>query len=373
MKQNKSIRPTAVQILFFSILILSNTAHTATSLKGEAEQDSLKKSRSGFTFFPIVFRSPDTKWAGGASVNYYYYASGNESNGRPSTISPSLIYTQRSQIISSLAADLWIGDSYNFSGSLNYLKFPNTFYGIGNNTSDDMAEDYTQRVFFLGLAFQKKVHQSLYLGFNYLIGNGKMIEVEENGLLAKGNIVGSEGGMVSGVGFSANWDSRNNIFYPTSGGLYGFSLTLYNSAIGSDFDFVEYSLSGSKYLPVFSSHVLAFQGVLTARTGTPPFQLLSQLGGILRGYIANRFIDKNLLAMQVEYRLPVWWRFGVVGFVGFGDVANKITNFQVGNFKHSIGWGILYLFVRDEKINFRLDFGYGNDSSQFYISFFEAF
>jgi outer membrane translocation and assembly module TamA len=75
----------------------------------------------------------------------------------------------------------------------------------------------------------------------------------------------------------------------------------------------------------------------------------------------------------MEYRMPVWWRFGVVGFVGFGDVMDKITNFEVGNFKYSVGWGIRYLFVRDESINFRVDFGYGKESSQFYISFFEAF
>ncbi|MFQ6114683.1 MAG: BamA/TamA family outer membrane protein [bacterium] len=374
MKQHKTILVAAVQILFFSALILSNTIHSAISLDGETKQDTLKKKRSGFTFFPIIFRSPDTKWAGGASVNYYYYASGNQEEGRPSTIAPTFIYTQRKQIISSVGADLyWKNDTYNPSGGITYIKFPDTFYGIGNNTSTDDAEDYTQRVIFFGLGFRKKIRSDLYIGVNYQFGHGKMLEVEANGLLARGDILGSRGGTVSGAGFSVNWDTRNNIFYPTSGGVYGFSVTLYNHAIGSDFDFVQYGLDASKYVPLFSSHVLAFQGVLTMRTGDPPFQLLSQLGGILRGYVASRFIDKNLFAMQVEYRLPVWWRFGLVGFAGFGDVANKITDFEPGDFKHSVGWGIRYLFVRDEHINLRIDFGFGQDSSQFYISFFEAF
>jgi len=374
MKHYKSIRVATVQILFFCVLILSNTGYSATSLKGEVEPDTLKKKRSGFTFFPIVFRSPDTKWAGGASVNYYHHASGSQGPSRPSTISPTLIYTQRKQIISALNADLyWHDGTYNPSGSIGYIKFPNTFYGIGHNTSENVAEDYTQRVFFLGLGFRKKVRPSLYFGVHYGFGDGKMLEVEQNGLLAKGDILGSEGGIVSSAGISVTWDTRNNIFYPTSGGVYGFSLTLYNRAIGSDFDFTEYSLGLAKYIPLFSSHVLAFQGVMTIRTGDPPFQSLSQLGGILRGYVASRYIDKNLLAMQVEYRMPVWWRFGLVGFAGFGAVADQINTFEPRNFKHSVGWGIRYLFVRDESINLRLDFGYGKDSSQFYINFFEAF
>lgn len=361
-------------LMLFSVLMLSNTIAAATYPQEEAEPDTSKKNGSGFTFFPIIFRSPDTKWAGGATLNYYYHATGTQKNGRPSTISPTFIYTQRKQIIISAGADLYSkGDTYNPSGYIGYNKFPDTFYGIGNNTPADDAEDYTQRVLFFGLGFRKRVQPSLYLGIHYQFAHAKMLAVENGGFLAKGNILGSRGGTVSGAGISVNWDTRNNIFYPTSGGVYGFSITLHANVIGSEFDFVQYGLHASKYVPLFTSHVLAVQGVLTIRTGGPPFQLLSQLGGILRGYAANRYTDKNLLAAQVEYRMPIWWRFGLVAFAGFGDVAAKITNFETGSFKHSVGWGIRYLFVRDEHINLRLDFGYGEGSSQFYINFFEAF
>ncbi|MFQ5603866.1 MAG: BamA/TamA family outer membrane protein [bacterium] len=354
--------------------MLAKRTSSAEALTVQAEKDSTKKKDSGFTFFPIIFRSPDTKWAGGASVNYFYHASGNQSNGRPSTISPILIYTQRKQIISTLAAELYLkDDKYNPSGAIGYIKFPDTFYGVGNHTSEDMAEDYSQRTVFFGLGFRKKVRSNLYLGIHYQIGHAKLLQVTEDGLLVQGDIVGSEGGTASGAGLSVNWDTRNNIFYPTSGGVYGASVTLYHNAIGSEFDFVQYGISFTKYVPLVASHILAFQGVMTIRTGAPPFQLLSQLGGILRGYVASRYIDRNLLAVQMEYRMPVWWRFGVVGFAGFGDVADKIGHFEVGNLKHSVGWGIRYLFSRDEMINLRVDFGYGRDSFSFYVTFFEAF
>ena len=92
----------------------------------------------------------------------------------------------------------------------------------------------------------------------------------------------------------------------------------------------------------------------------------------MRGYYEGRYRDKDMIAFQMEYRLPVWWRFGLVGFVGFGGVADKIKKFKLKKFKYSIGWGIRYLLIRNEKINVRLDFGYGESSSGTYITIGEA-
>jgi outer membrane protein assembly factor BamA len=312
--------------------------------------------------------------AAGATGGYYYRPAGSDTSSRPSTLGASLIYTQKKQIEIGLGVDLyWKKDAHHFSGGIGYSKFPDTFYGIGNNTAEEMAEDYTPQTFELGLSFQKTVRPGLYLGIHYQFSNTKMLEVEENGLLAKGDIPGSEGGVISSAGLGVNRDTRNNIFYPSSGGFYEFSVSLSRSAIGSDFDFTAYGLDLRKFIPLFSSHVLAFQGAMTVITGAPPFQSLSELGGILRGYAANRYRDKNLIAGQVEYRMPLWWRFGLVGFAGYGDVADKVSHFERNSFKYSAGWGIRYLLIRDEKLNLRFDFGYGQGSAEFYINITEAF
>ena len=94
----------------------------------------------------------------------------------------------------------------------------------------------------------------------------------------------------------------------------------------------------------------------------------------MRGYYRGRYRDKNMIAFQMEYRImPVWWRLGLVGFVGVGDVAGRLDRFDLGNFKYSYGFGIRYLFMREEKLNIRLDFAYGKGSSGFYIVLREAF
>jgi outer membrane protein assembly factor BamA len=365
----------ALQILFF-VLTLCVAAFPISSSAQPAEPDTLQKERGDWVGFPIIFYTPDTKWAVGASGSYYYRPSNSDTATRPSNIGATLIYTQRKQIIAAFGFDLYSrNNADNPSGGIFYLKFPDTFYGIGNSASADSAEDYTHRLISLGLSFRKQVQPNLYLGIQYELDDDKLIKVEEDGLLAKGTILGSKGGTASGAGISVNWDSRNNLFFPTTGGLYGFSATFFAGALGSDFDFTRYNLSLRKYIPVFSSHVLAFQAEMSFRTGDPPFLLLAHLGGegILRGYAANRYLGKNLLAGQVEYRMPLWRRFGVAGFAGYGDVADKLSRFEISNFKYSFGWGIRYLFNRDEKINLRLDFGYGKNSSEFYVSLTEAF
>jgi hypothetical protein len=40
----------------------------------------------------------------------------------------------------------------------------------------------------------------------------------------------------------------------------------------------------------------------------------------LRGYTAGRFLDRYMLASQVEYRMELRWRLGLVGFGGLGGV-----------------------------------------------------
>lgn len=365
-----------VQTLFSLLLMLSNLGYSATTLGGETGQDTVEQKRGGLIYLPILFYTPETKLAGGAAVNYYFRESGSEITSRPSTIMPILIYTQKSQIISELNADLyWKDEMYHLSGNIGYTKFPDKFFGIGNNTSEDDEEEYTPRNIYLSLSFQTKVRTGFNLGAQYEFADGKIKEVEEEGLLDQKDILGSEGGRISGAGILVNWDTRNNIFYPSSGSFHQLSVSLFSGDLGSDFDFNTYNLDLRQYVPLFSSHVLAFQGYMNIMTGDPPFQMLSLLGGesLMRGYYTGRYRDKNMLVFQVEHRVPVWRRFGMVGFVGFGDVADKIGSFEVQNFKHSVGWGIRYLFNQEERMNLRLDFGYGKKTSGFYITIGEAF
>ena len=202
-----------------------------------------------------------------------------------------------------------------------------------------------------------------------------VIEVESDGELVRGEILGTEKGTASGLGFIINWDARNNIFFPTAGDFGGLSATFFSNGLGSRYDFTRYRLDLRKYFPLFSSHVMAFQGYFSLITGDPPFQMLSLMGGSnwMRGYYRGRFRDKNMIILQLEYRLPVFRKIGLVGFLGYGDVADKLDNFALEDFKYSAGFGFRYLLSPEEKINVRFDFGFCKESFGFYIAVSEAF
>ncbi|MFQ5602308.1 MAG: BamA/TamA family outer membrane protein [bacterium] len=363
-------------VLFFTATIEIHSVASSTLSSKSAAGDSLSKKRNGFIFIPALFYTPETKVAGGVSLMYYFRSASSSLENRPSTLSPTFIYTQRKQIISQLFADFyWQDETYHLLAGGGYIKFPDKFYSIGHSTPKSAEEDYTPRKYFFLLNMQKKLHHAWHVGLLYEITDTKITETEENGQLSTSQILGADGGIVGGFGLVTNWDSRDNIFNPTQGEFYQFSATFFKSPFGSDYDFNRYNFDLRKYFRFRSSDVFALQVYMNFVTGKPPFQMLSLIGGqnLMRGYYEGRYRDKNLLIWQSEYRLPVWKRFGVVAFAGLGDVAAKLSGFEIDRFKYSYGWGLRYLFSRNEGLNIRFDFGFGKDSSGFYITLGEAF
>jgi outer membrane protein assembly factor BamA len=144
---------------------------------------------------------------------------------------------------------------------------------------------------------------------------------------------------------------------------------------GSHYKFIRITLDVRQYFSLWETHVLAYQIYANVITGHPPFYKMSLFGGsnIMRGYYEGRYRDRDMLAFQAEYRLPVWWRFGIVGFAGYGDVAHRLSDFRIKDFKYSIGYGIRFGIDQQNRLNIRLDIGYGKKSAYPVIAFQEAF
>jgi outer membrane protein assembly factor BamA len=146
--------------------------------------------------------------------------------------------------------------------------------------------------------------------------------------------------------------------------------------VGSDFTFNRYDIDLRRYLPLAKSHILALQSRILFQSGTPPFWRLGLLGGeeSMRGYYLGRYRDRNMIALQAEYRwVPVFWRLGLAAFVGLGDVAEKVSRFDLKNLKYSYGLGLRFIFDQRQTLNIRLDFGFGKGTSGVYFTAAEAF
>lgn len=93
----------------------------------------------------------------------------------------------------------------------------------------------------------------------------------------------------------------------------------------------------------------------------------------MRGYHEGRYMDKQYLAAQAEYRAPLFWRIGTVAFAGLGEVAPSLDAFEINRIKPSYGLGMRVVINKAERVNIRLDYGWGKDTSGFYLEITEAF
>ena len=341
------------------------------------DPDSTTADTGGFMLLPIIFYTPETELAAGASVMRYFRSEGADMKARPSEIWATLIYTQRSQYIADLTSVLYFDEErYLTHANIDYQKFPNTFWGVGPATPDSLEEDYTPTTFFAFASVRNRVTTGFHVGPEYEFAHSRLSDTEQGGLLDSGFIPGSEGGTVSGVGAFINWDTRDNVYYPTAGSFHTASVRVYGSALGSDFDFAKYVVDVRWYASLSRKLVFAVQGLFDASTGVVPFQKMAALGGenILRGYYYGRYRDRYGAVAQVELRARLFWRVGAAAFAGAGNVAGGLDDFDRDTIRYSGGVGVRYIFDKSEGMNLRLDFGWGKDGSTgMYITAMEAF
>jgi outer membrane protein assembly factor BamA len=370
----KTLRKTIT--MFPGTVMLSCTLfHGPLSAQQESgnERDTTRDPKSGVYPLPILFYTPETGFAGGAAVLYLYR---NSQSDRASSLTADIIYTRKKQFVSELSGDQYFqAGRYRLVTYFSWQKYPNKFFGIGNNTPDSSEEAYTPKTLYLRAALYRNLSSHVNVGPMVSYASVSSNETEPGGLLADGHIAGSQGGRSVGLGFVANWDSRDNTFAAQSGSFCQITTVLYRHAFGSDFSYDDIQVDARTFFGTFAGHVVAVQSAGEFINGSAPFQRLAKFGGsnLMRGYLEGRFRDKNAVLVQAEYRVPVWWRFGLVGFAGAAEVADRITRFALNGLWFAGGIGFRFAFNPEERINLRCDYGVGSNSSGVYINITEAF
>lgn len=341
-----------------------------------AQQDTTDDDRTRFFALPLVFLTPETSWGfGGAGVLSFKMPEQGPEN-RPSQLQLGGAYTLNDQILLYLPFQLFFKeDHFNLYGELGYYRYNYFFYGIGNSYEDYDGELYDVTYPRLRLNALYKVAPNLYTGLRYWMDDFDITNVEKGGLLDSLTISGQEGDLLSGLGWVANYDTRDQVFFPTSGWLVE-TVYFYNGkSLGSPFDYQKWYLNGSKYLSWAEEQVLALQVYAEMSFGEVPFNQMALMGGtkLMRGYYEGRFRDKHMVLLQSEYRFPLFWRLGAVAFGGIGAVSPELEDLALNNLRYTLGLGLRLTIIKRDHINVRFDFGFGKNTSGFYITIGEAF
>lgn len=341
--------------------------------------DTIPEDKSGVFLLPLLYFTPDTRWAAGAAGVYYFKfkpKSENEQKTRMSYVQFLADYTQNRQL------DMWAtwnvftrNENYLLKGDIRFRDFPDRFYGLGNASLESDEEKYSYSLFQLKSLQLKKLRPGVFVGFDYALEYEYNFSYTKGGQLEQGTITGSKGAVGSALGLVGVVDTRDNIINAYKGTLAEISSYYFLRPLGSTFGFTNINATYQRYWQVKRKHILAFQARTRFTFGDVPFLDLSTLGNddILRGYPKNRFRDNHFLGSQMEYRFPLFWRFGGVAFAGAGEVFGPHSELRLDRAKYSVGTGLRFVINPAERLNIRIDYGYGRYGGYFYFMVGESF
>ncbi len=359
------------RLVFLFLLGLFST--NAYGQEKGVSNDSTKKTKGQLIPLPAIYFTPETRLAVGCIGVYLFKTDGN---ARTSNIDFAAVFTQNKQIIIEPIYNIFTnGEKYFIKGSIIFTKFPEFFYGIGNETAQDTKENLSYKTFRVNNRVLRQMYPHLFMGFQHYYFKTYNVKFPQNSSYPPGSIPGDKGSITSGIGPAVVYDTRDNILNATKGVYAEFSSTLYRKAFGSEFEFTNFTVDLRAFNRITSKAVLAIQGLVNFNVGHVPFKQQATIGGYttMRGYYNGRYRDKNLVVLQAEWRQHLYKRLGCTVFANVGDVASKINGFNVDDMKATVGGGLRYQLSQKGKINIRFDAGFGRNTHGFYINISEAF
>ncbi|MFA6456635.1 MAG: BamA/TamA family outer membrane protein [Bacteroidota bacterium] len=259
--------------------------------------------------------------------------------------------------------------------TIDYDKWiSNSFFGIGNNSQFSNREIYTREPLDCSMMFGRGI-TSLFvvqIGIRYRsIHNFHFLK--NSVLLYLSPAVNSSTATMHSMLINARYDSRNSFITPSSGLVLSGEGEYAPIILGSNTRFSKFSARVQYYEKVAGSSVAAGRIIVQSLFGNNlPVQSLISVGGTntLRGIPQDRFLDRSAIVANLEYRMPVIWRFGGVIGVDAGRVWNSLSTISSANWSVNYVGGIrLYM----DTFVVRLDIGISKETSGFYLNFGELF
>ncbi|MEX0882631.1 MAG: BamA/TamA family outer membrane protein [Cyclobacteriaceae bacterium] len=362
-------RKTGKQVKFtVMVLLVMVTCHLTYG-----QED--KEDSTVFKALPLAYYTPETRIAFEGFAFYSYYSEGSR---RKSNVRIFATYTQNRQYLFTIPWQIYTAnDRYFLNGSLDYRKFPEYYYGIGNDTQEDNRSLYEFSAFTISNKSYQKLENDTYMGIS-LQGQWLLPEFPENEPIFDDIDLtnGKKGYNFLSLGPSFMWDRRDHILSPSEGSFLEFTPTFgFGKSDQNAIYFGLASLDIRDYWKLGEKSTWANQFVAQFSMGEVPYRVLPTLGGpfLHRGYYQGRFRDKHLMILQSEFRQHLIGRFGIVAFASAGRVYSNVRTELVKDIHLAAGGGLRFRISKKDRTNVRFDFSLTPDSSGFYIYFAESF
>lgn len=327
---------------------------------------------------PMPVANPTIGAGLGATAMYLFEAG---ENAPPSSITLAGLYTDSDTWAAVLGTKIYFKDDrYRFSGWAGYFDANIEFFGIGSGAGDrGESIGITQTGPFVVSNFLVQVAEDIYIGpqLRHLAVDTSLQDAIIPPDLPPGiTIPDTIENVSTGVGVVLEIDTRDNRFFAQQGSYLLGTANFAGEWIGSDQDYEQFDIGFNLYRPFGENGFVAWRTTACLRGGDVPFYDLCKLGGredAIRGYVGGQYRDETSVTTQLEYRLRVYRRWGVVAFAGVGQVAPEIGDIEFDDWLPSAGLGIRFMASEDERVNLGIDYARGRDSDAWYFRIGEAF
>lgn len=360
------------------LLVIGLTIGTA---KVSAQDSTATAYQKNLIALPALGSSPETSFIFGGVGIYQFKIGDLQAGTRTSSIVGVGIYTLNNQSTFALESALILeGESWILNGMYAYSYFPEAFWGVGSNTSDDNEVRFIYNQVFLSQSALKQVAPKLFIGPTVRWTRNYKIRFEnlDGDPIDSPSYRGTEDYSATGLGFTILWDKRDKTMTPTKNHMLEFTMMSNPSWLSTIDSYATYLFDARKYFDFSQNRgksVLAFQFISKFSSGNPPIKDVAILGGqnVLRGYYEGRFRDHHGAQIQAELRQNIRGRFGIALFTSAGQVWHSFDDMRLNDALISAGGGLRFNLNKKDPTNIRLDYGIGKNTSGFYITIGEAF
>jgi hypothetical protein len=336
-----------------------------------------KQHRGSFVIAPLPIVSPAIGSGIIPVLAYIFPFQMKDEISPPSLVGAAGLITDNDSRAFALGADIYFKQasyelkSFYFHGNLDY-----SLYGVGyenGNAGLKLPLEQTGQLFFI--EFLRSLPWKFFVGGRFITGNSLITVTPTTGKTPPPPPDTGLRTNLRALGVSLTRDSRPNRFYPVRGSLIDFTGDFFANTLGSKYSYQSYKFTFNKYVSLDEKQVLAYNLFVCGTGGEPPFygNCIYGARNELRGYTAGRYLDSFMMATQLEYRLVLRWRLGVVGFGGIGGVAPSVDEFRIDQLLPAGGTGIRFLLSRKFHVNLRTDFAWGKDNFTWSMGVGEAF
>jgi len=324
-------------------------------------------TKKGVLLMPTLITEPAVDY-GIAMAALFFHSSYSEKKGPPSISGvmggATLNGTWAAGIFH---AGYWKNDRIRYMGAVAKTNANIGFYGSGNLGLLDLEEiNMNMDAWILAQQIKFRLGETdFFAGGRYLLLNtDNTFEVpidipEFSGI--------EQSSTLSEATLKFEFDSRNNVFTPTSGVFLGLAGTYSDTWMGGDDLYGRIGVTLIGYLPAGRKFFTGIRYESNYTLGNVPFYARPIV--VLRGAPMMKYQNNHTTLLETEVTWNIYKRWFISGFTGLGNAFENFENFSEGKSVTTFGTGFRYLVARKLGTSMGMDFGFSQDDFAFYIVF----